>query len=571
MSLFGSIRMASNTLRANEIALQVVGQNIANANTPGYIREEVLFSPAPTQRQGNLLLGLGVRVEAITRKIDIYLEQRLRGAVSDLASAETLEQTYAQLEGVIGELSDTDLSTSLDDFFCSISEILNQPENVSIRNLAVLQGQTLTQNINRMAARAATLRADVNERVEGLATEINRLTEEIRTLNIRITQMEGGNVSASDAVGLRDQRLEAIQGLAKLIDIRVTEQESGGVTVYSGGDFLVFEGTVREVEVVLDTDRGLTVADIHLAATDSPLNPTSGEVHGLLAARDDILGGFLDDLDSLAATLAFEFNKVYSAGQGLGGYDEVTGHFQVDDVTKPLNQAGLDFTPQNGSFQLLVHNNRTGLTQTTDIFIDLNGLGSETTLEDLAAALNAIDGIAAETTGGALRIESESADQEFAFADDTSGVLAALGINTFFTGSTALDLGINPEVVADPAKFAASRGGIGADTANLTEDADGKARLANFLDRPLDSENGATLSVLYDRMVGKTTQGSTVAQAVANGSRVFEMSLRGQKMALSGVNLDEEAVRMLSFQRSYQAAAKYIVTLNELFGILVNL
>ncbi len=79
MSLFGSIRIAANTLRADTIAMQVIGQNIANANTPGYIREEVLLTPAPTQRMGRLLLGLGVDVQAVVQKIDLFLEERFAG------------------------------------------------------------------------------------------------------------------------------------------------------------------------------------------------------------------------------------------------------------------------------------------------------------------------------------------------------------------------------------------------------------------------------------------------------------------------------------------------------------
>ncbi len=571
MSLFGSIRMAGNSLRANEIALQVVGQNIANANTPGYIREEYQLAPAPSQRMGDLLLGMGVRVEAVVQKLDVYLEERLNSSVSDLASAEAQEQVYAQLEGVIGELSDTDLSTSLDNFFASINDILNQPDDVSVRNLAVLQGKTLTEDINRMANRVATIRADVNDRVEGLASSINQLVEEIRTLNIDIAQMEGGEAASSDAAGLRDQRLVAVESLAKIINIRVTEQESGGIAIYTGGDYLVFEGSSREVEVVLDSNRGLTVADIHISATDSPLGLESGQMHGLTVARDDVLAGFLDTLDSFAGTLAFEFNKVFTGGQGLNGYDSLTGHFEVDDTTKALNQAGLDFTPENGSFQLLVRSKLTGLTDTTDISIDLNGLGSDTTLDDLTTELDNINGVAATIVGGALQITSESADLVFAFANDTSGALAALGINTLFTGSDAFSLGINAELITDPAKFAASRGGIGVDADNLTEDADGNQRLANFLDRELESQNNNTLSVLYDGMVDGVAQEATIAQAVADGARVFETALRGQKMAMSGVNLDEEAIDMLSLQRSFQASARYIVALNELFEVLVNL
>ncbi len=566
MTLFSSIQMAGNTLRANEIALQVVGQNIANANTPGYIREEVQLSPATVQRKGHLLLGLGVHVDAVVQKIDHFLEERLRGAVSDQAGAEATEETYAQLEGLLGELSDTDLSTSLNDFFASIAEILNQPESRSVRNLAVLQGGALTQTIVRLSERAGQLRRDVNDRVQDMAANINRLIEEIRVLNIRIAETEGGDVSQSDAVGLRDQRLQALENLAKLIDIRVVEQPSGEVTVYHGGDFLVFAGMSREVEVVLETDRGMTVADIQLIATAASLDPVSGELRGLLDARDEVLGGFLDSLDEFARTLAFEFNKVYSGGQGLVGYAELTSENEVDDVDQPLNAAGLTFTPTNGTFQVLLHNTKTGLTRTTDIRVDLNGLNdNDTTLTDLATALDAIEGITAEVTPQrGLTIRADSPDQRFAFAEDTSGVLAALGLNTFFTGSTARNLAVSSTVRAEPSLFAASRSGIGVDTEVAVE-------LATFLDRPLQAQNGDSLSVLYDRLVGETTQGSSIARAVADGARTFEIALRGQKLAVSGVNLDEEAVKMIAYQRAYQASARFIAALTELFEILVSL
>lgn len=566
MSIFGSIQLAGNSLRANEIALQVVGQNISNANTPGYIREEVILSPAPTQRKGGLLLGLGVDVLAVVQKIDLFLEERLRGAVSDQAGAETLQQTYAQLEGLIGELSDTDLSTSMNTFFASIAEILNQPESRSVRNLAVLQGDTLAKNIQRLAMRTQSLREDVNGRIQNMADDINRLIEEIRVLNIRIAETEGGDVSTSDAVGLRDQRLQALENLAKLIDIRVVEQPSGGVSVFRGGDFLVFEGISREVEVQLSTDRGMTVADIVLSTTDAPLDPTSGQLRGLLDARDAVLGEFLDGLDEFAKTLAFEFNKLYSGGQGLTGFTELTSLSQVDDITLPLNQAGLRFTPKSGAFEVMVYNQKTGLTRTTDIFIDLDGLGkSDTSLDDLAAALDAIDGIRAEVTPSrGLTVAVESPEQMFAFAGDTSGVLAALGLNTFFTGYSARNIAVNPVVLNDPSKFAASAGGIGADT-------DVAIELAAFLDRPLQTANGDSIGVMYSRLTNEVTQGSAIARSVAEGAQVFEIALRGQKLATSGVNLDEEAVKMIAYQRAYQASARFIAALTELFEILVSL
>jgi flagellar hook-associated protein 1 FlgK len=139
-----------------------------------------------------------------------------------------------------------------------------------------------------------------------------------------------------------------------------------------------------------------------------------------------------------------------------------------------------------------------------------------------------------------------------------------LGLNTFFSGSSARGLKVRETVREDPAKFAASRGGIGVDTENAVE-------LAGFLDRPLNSQSGSSLAELYDRLVAETVQGSAVSRSVAEGTRVFEETLRGQKLSTSGVNLDEEAIRLIGHQQSYQASARYIKVLEELLDVLINL
>jgi flagellar hook-associated protein 1 FlgK len=565
MSLISSIQLASTALQATQVGLQVVGQNIANANTPGYTREVVNLTPGPTQRNGGLLSGSGVEVQGIVQQVDRFLQERLRNATSDSSGAQVTQQTYSQLEGLVGELSDTDLSTSLDNFFSSISNVLNQPESDSVRNLAVLQGQTLAQDINNLASRAGQLRSDLNDRVGQSADDVNRLLGQVAKLNTQIADAEGGGASGSDAVGLRDQRNSSLTQLAQLIDVKTQEQPDGSVSVFAGGDFLVLEGTARSIKVSQSTDRGLTVDQLRIAETDSPLNFSSGTVAGLVHSRDDVLGTFLDKINDVAGTLAFEFNKIYSSGQGLKGYNSVTSQSAVDDVNAPLDASGLQFTPTNGQFDVQVFNRQTGLTQTTAIHVDLNGLDHDTSLTDLAAALGAVNGVSATITPDLkLSIQSTSSDQEIAFGNDSSGLLASLGINTFFTGSDALSLGINPAVVADPGTFAASRAGVGADT-------DVAVDLANFLDQPLDSHGGTTLSQLYDRMTSDVAQGSAVATSVADGAQVFQQSLNGQNLAISGVSIDEETVNLLQYQRSFQASAKYIATLNDLLNTLVNL
>ena len=132
MSLFGAIQLGGNTLRAMQIGLQVVGNNIANANTPATSAQEAIYMPAPVQKQGNLILGLGVQVDSIVQKLDHFVQERLVGARGDRANAEVQEQVYRDLEVLLNELSaDVDLSSSLTDFFNAIHEVMKDPGNVA--------------------------------------------------------------------------------------------------------------------------------------------------------------------------------------------------------------------------------------------------------------------------------------------------------------------------------------------------------------------------------------------------------------------------------------------------------
>ena len=343
MSLFGSLQIAKSSLFAAQVGLQVTGNNIANANTPGYVKQRVALTPAPTQLIGRLPLGLGVRIDGILQSADRFLSERLRGALSDLSNSETQEQAYLQLEALVGELSETDLSTSMTNFFSAINDILNQPEDIAVRNLAVLQGGAVAQEVSRLDQRVRDVRSEINRQIEASTADVNRLIEEVAELNIKTVVTEGGSTNGSDAVGLRDQRELALSELSELLGVRVVEQPNGSVTVFAGGDFLVFEGEHREVTTGFTSDRGIAAASINLVDTDSPIAASSGKVAGLYAARDDILGEFIDELDVLAQTLAFEFNKLYSGGQGLTGFADLTSEFDVSDTDVALDQAGLDY------------------------------------------------------------------------------------------------------------------------------------------------------------------------------------------------------------------------------------
>lgn len=565
MSLLSTIQMAGNTLNAAQIGLQVVGQNVANVDTPGYLREVVNFTPSVSQTIGALTLGTGVEVSGITQEIDPFVEQELRGANADATGSQVESQTYQGLEGLLNELGDNSLGSSLTSFFSSINAVLNSPGDVSQANLAVLAGQTLTKQFNNIATQAVATSDNLDQQVAASAGTINQLVQQIGTLNGQIVQTQGGNGASSPAVGLTDQQNEDLTQLSNLININVVQQSDGSVAVYTGGNYLVFGSQTQQVKAVQSTVNGSTVSNIEFAGTNVPLDPTSGNLAGLINSRNQIVGGFLSNLNSLANTVAFEFNKVYASGQGQTGYQSVTSQVSVADPTAPLDAAGLTNTPVNGSFDIEVNDPTTGQTQTSTINVDLTGLGQDTTLNSVVQQLNAVNGVSASINSqGQLTIATSSPNDQLAFSNDTSGLLASLGINTFFTGSTALDLGVNSDVVNDPSKFAASQGGIGADTNN-------GVALAGLYTTPLPSQNGSSLSDLYNQLAEGVTQSSAQSQAAASGYQTYQSTLQGDSMSVSGVSIDEETINMLSYQRQYQASAQLISTINTLMNTLVNL
>jgi flagellar hook-associated protein 1 FlgK len=365
------------------------------------------------------------------------------------------------------------------------------------------------------------------------------------------------------------QRQTAIDRLSEIVGIKVTEQPSGADNIAVGGEFLVFDGRSRQVEVKKSNADGLVDNTIQFTDTKSALAATTGELAGEYSARDQIAGSMLDGLNKFASTLAFEFNKIYSQGQGSVGFSDLTSVNSVTDADKALDEAGLAFSPQSGTFQILVHNKNQDVTETHDINISINGFDDDTTLNSLAAQIDAIDGISASvTTSGKLQIKSDSPDTDFAFAGDTSGTLAALGLNTFFTGSSATDIGVNQELVGigNEAKFAASGGGLGkdADTANAE-------KLSQFLTTPLASADGSTLPDVYDQIINTASQGATLAKSTASGFQTFEDQLNGQLQAVGGVSIDEEAIQLMTLQRIYQASARFIKTASDLLEVLVNI
>ena len=581
MYLFDSLYMAANALSASQLGIQVTGQNLNNVDTPGYARSVLQLSTDTSRKLGNgNIVGTGVQVSGIVQVIDQFLEERLRSATSDAMASATQQKYYTQLENLLGATTSSDLSTSIINFFNSIDNILNHPEDVTYRRMAVEQGIKLANDINSLAGTVVDMQLDINKQIESSAQEINRLLKEIEELNTNITLVE--TKQGFEAVGLRDQRLAALTALSNYLNIKTTEDsKTGQVTIYSGSNILLSNGFRAEIKVgyqTNDTKGDVSMAQLCIGKEMTPLDVRGGSVYGLYQAHQVILGGYLDKLDIFAEQLITEFNKIFTSGQGLTGYTNLSSLFRTNDVNLPISAAPLDLPVVNGGFVIQVYDTRTDAT--IDYYIAIKtddpvqhnpfslkspSAPSGTTFQDLANAINAIDGLTATINShGELEIQADDGNIEFAFAQDTSGVLSALGLNTFFTGVRAGTIGINSVLLNDPSKFAVSQSGVGSDT-------EVGVFLAALAISPNNALGGETLINRYNGIVSETMMAAGTMKAVATANILYYESLQAQRNSISGVNVDEETILLMTYQRMFQANSRFVSVIDEMMAMLLSI
>jgi flagellar hook-associated protein 1 FlgK len=553
-----ALQIGKSALMSYQSALQVIGNNISNAGSAEYTRQ----SPVLTPQMGAVTsegfqAGAGVALTALKRNIDEALENRIRTGTSDQGSSSAAQQALGRLEVVLNEMSDNDLSTLIGNFFGAFSSLQNNPQDVSARGVVLSAGQSLVDEIQRQRTDVLSLVKETNQEIVDSVRQANQIVDEVAQLNQQIVEAESRQRGMASA--LRDQRDAKLRDLSGIVEIHVVPQETGAVNVYVGNELLVQGAISRGLTTETEISDGIERAIPEFADDSGVLPIRGGKVEGLIEARDNYSLGHLNDLDTLAAALIQEVNKAHAQGQGLEGMTDATGTYGVLDADAALNSdtAGLDLKPANGTFQITVRNTTTGTGVVTTIPVDLDGIGADTTLTSLVAAVNA------NTADKRLRITADDG-YEFTFGEDSSNVLAALGVNTFFTGKAANDISINPVLSADPTLLAAARSNLPGDGTN----ADAIARVGRAAATSL---GGRSIVDFYNTVAGKIAVNANAARASQAAADSIMTSLQAQRESISGVSLDEEAINLVRFERGFQGAARYVSVVDSLIDEMLAL
>jgi flagellar hook-associated protein 1 FlgK len=448
-------------------------------------------------------------------------------------------------------------------FFNDWSNLANQPQDVAQRQVVIQDGISLTQQFNDTSTQLTSIESQIDAQINSDAQNANNLAQKIADLNGQIVVSQGsGDGHPND---LMDQRDADLKQLSQLLNVNTVHQENGAINVYVGSEPLVIGTQNQGIAVQTTTVNGKAVPSLVFKSNNGPVPATSGELGGLLGTRAQA-DSIITQTNTLAGNLIFELNKLHASGQGTSPITSATATNGVSDVNAALNTAGagLKFQPVNGSFVVHVQN-ASGQETSTLVKVDLDGLNNnDTTLTSLAASLNAITGVSATITGGKLTVAAANGASGISFSQDSSGVVAALGINTFFSGNDASNIAVNLALQTQPGLLAAAQNGDAADNTNALA-------IASLGSTPIASMNGSSLDDSYQSIVNGIATQVSDAKTNTQASSAVLSALSAQHDSTSGVSLDEEAVNLMQQQRAFQGAARLITTIDQMMQTLINM
>lgn len=321
--LYTSLTMAARALTAQQLGLEVTGNNIANVNTAGYARRTIDF--AAVKAESSLSAGNGVEVTGIRSIRDRLLERRVLQEVPHEGRSEMLSEILQVVEAGIGTTGNS-IDGRLTEMFGSFGRLSEAPTSAVARADVLNTAAELTQSFHEMAGRLADAQRQADSRVRSTVEEINALVDQIGALN--------HSMSASGPEGrlpLQDQMSNLLRSLNNLVNVDVVQRGDGGVdvTVGSGRALVIGDETYR-LEAVSTAPSGF--AQVEAGGMDITSELRGGRLVGAIDARDTYIPDYLTRLDTVAYELVNQVNTIHRAG-----YDQLGGTGQ--DFFTPLASA----------------------------------------------------------------------------------------------------------------------------------------------------------------------------------------------------------------------------------------
>ena len=617
MSLSQALSIAMSGLRANQLALSLTSSNVANSDTPGYIRKTV--NQIQTSSGS---IGAGVSITGVNRELDLYLQQQIRTEQSGASYADLRSSILSSLQSIYGTPGGTGtLETAFNKLVTAVQGLSTSSDSQSARIGVLNAAQSLTQQLNSMSGGIQSLRSQAESGLNSAVNTANTAMQQIVNLN---TQLQSGNTSDAAAAALKDQRDQYVDQLSQLMDIRVIDSGNNQIQVFTNSGVQLVgaeastlsfnpQGTVTpntqwDADPTKSNLGTLTLhfpngGSLNLIQTNSI---RSGTIAGYLELRDKTLVQAQTQLDQFAANMSSLLSDKTTAGTAVSsgasnGFDlDLSGlqtgnviHLTYTDVGNVQHQ--LSLVRVDDPSVLPLSNNATTDPNDQVIGVDFSA-GMASVTSQLNAALGSV-GLQFSNTGSTLRVLDNGVGTATVNAasvtSTTSSLLGGSGEVPLFTDGNGLYTGaitaagqqsvglaarirVNSQLVGDPAKLVQY---------NATTPS-GDTTRPDFLYQQLTAGKSlyspstgfgtstlpfqATLSNFSQQIASAQGQAADTAKQIADGQDVVLSTLQQKFNSQSGVNIDEEMAHLLSLQNAYAANARVMSTVKQMFDTLMQ-
>ncbi|NMD42316.1 MAG: flagellar hook-associated protein FlgK [Firmicutes bacterium] len=342
MTIFGSIESGRSALKAQLKGMAVSGQNVANANTPGYSRQRVEMAPlVPALAPGfSLIPGYGVEITTIARVRSEFYHAQAISSGSHHAYWEMRLEAFGGAEVIFMEPGENGLGGYLNDFFDIWQELSSSPESAAVRTSLREQAVSFTDAVRNIHLRLTDLQIEMKNELGRRVEELNQLAAEAAELNEQIIYAGALGEKPNALLDRLDLVLEQLSGL---VDISVYRKESGTVEILAGGRLLVQERQHYAL-ALQEGDGGPKL----VSSRGVPLELLSGRVKGLLEGINQVIPRLQRELNDQVTCLVEELNELHRRGYGLDGESGRDFFAPIDDGAVPaalqfsLNRAILD-------------------------------------------------------------------------------------------------------------------------------------------------------------------------------------------------------------------------------------
>jgi len=655
----GLLSVGARAMFANQAALQTIGQNIANANTPGYSRQSVVLTAAPGQYTGAGFFGKGVDIKTVERAHNDFLTKEAASAKATASADATRAEQLARMEKVFPPGTDG-LGYAASQFLNAMVDVTSRPSDPSARQVALGRASELGVRFSNAGQQLADLQAGVVSDLRASVTVVNQLAKQIANVNGEIAKSQGSGHSPND---LLDQRERLVSQLGEYIAVSTLPADDGSLGVFiGGGQRLVLGSQASALQVSsdpYDSQRavlGLSEGGQTRGLDESVL--TGGSMTALIGFQNHDLQDARNLLGQLAAAIGTRINDQNALGLDLSN-PPGKGAAIFNVATPRVLPAATNARDASGSFVNSVSATivNAGQLQASSYKLTSSAPGTYelTRLSDgLVRNVNdgdTIDGFQMSFTAGApqpgesflIEPVGAAAVEMRRVLDSPNGIAAAspltasaavtntgtLSVDSLYAVNSSFDVTrapisvdfgpadpLNPNTMpytltlADgstlPGVWAAgqpigNQPGLGIDLGfelrtNGVPRAGDKIQLDKTLYTSTNNGNAkAYLNIQAEAFIGRQLlpDGSITAGSTINDSYAAAMSEVGARVqsatylsgvsttvagdaeatraGQAGVNLDEEASRLMQYQQAYQAAAKVLQTAQTLFDELMRL